>query len=224
MRWIDISPPLNERTAPWPGDVPFERTRVMGFDLGDHLELSSIRTTVHIGAHTDAPIHYRRGGEGIGERPLTRYLGPCEVRTVRAGPERRVDVAAWGPPPRAKRILLRTSSFPDPEVFTTDFHSFSPALVHHLADQGVILIGLDTPSVDPFEDRALLAHTAVAERDLAVLEGVVLTGVHDGVYLLIAAPLRIDGADAAPVRAVLGADLPLPLLDALESHAPSAKP
>ena len=69
--------------------------------------------------------------------------------------------------------------------------------------RGVVLIGIDTPSVDPFESKDLEAHHAFADHDMAILEGLILDAVQDGEYELIAPPLRLKGADASPVRAVL---------------------
>ncbi len=65
------------------------------------------------------------------------------------------------------------------------------------------LVGIDTPSVDPFESKALESHQVLFERDMAVLEGLVLEHVEPGRYTLIALPLRLEGADASPVRAAL---------------------
>ena len=79
----------------------------------------------------------------------------------------------------------------------------SPELVDHLADHGVRLVGLDTPSVDLCHDQALLSHHAIARRDLCILEGVVLDQVPDGLYHLVAPPLMLLDADASPVRALL---------------------
>ena len=203
MRLIDISPCLHPGVAVWPGDVPFRRTVAMSMAAGDHLTLSSIQTTVHVGAHTDAPNHYARDGEDIASRSLAPYFGPCQIVEVSLPRARRIlpeDVRAHI---QAERLLFRTSSFPDPDVFNEDFNSLSPELVHWLADRGVRLVGLDTPSVDPFHSKALEAHSAIAERDMAILEGVVLEGVEPGVYTLAAFPLKIRGADASPVRAVL---------------------
>lgn len=167
---------------------------------GANLELSAITTTVHVGAHTDAPSHYVLGGQGIAERDLGRYYGPVQV----------VDAPGVGrilpsevPEISAPRVLFRTGSFPDPDNFNTDFRSLSPALVVALAQQGVVLVGLDTPSVDPFESKALEAHNAIARADMAILEGVVLEHVEPGLYTLVAFPLKLAGADASPVRAVL---------------------
>lgn len=203
MKLVDISPPLSERIAVWPGDVPFERSVSMGFEHGDHLGLSSIRTTVHVGAHTDAPCHYAAQGEGIHQRPLDRYFGRCEVMHVSVPRGHRVQPGDLPRVPSEPRLLIATGTYPDPHTFNEDFASLSPELVAHLHDHGVVLIGIDTPSVDLCHDRELLSHTAIAQRDMAILEGVVLQHVPDGTYTLIALPLAIEGSDASPVRAVL---------------------
>ena len=176
------------------------------FANGANLDLSSITTTVHRGAHTDAPSHYHADSEGIEERALERYYGPCQVMTVAIPRGQRIQPVHLVGPVQAPRILFHTGTFPDPDNFNTDFAALSPELVAFLHDRGVQLVGLDTPSVDPCESKALESHNAIAERDMAILEGVVLTGVEDGLYTLIALPLRIEGADASPVRAILVTD------------------
>ncbi len=203
---VDISPPLTPSLAVWPGDVPLSRSVSLDLDRGDHLTLSSLTTTVHLGAHADAPSHYGRGAPGIGERPLEPYYGPCEVIAVEVGPGERVRPEHLRGPVRAQRVLFRTDTSTDPERFDEDFASLSPELIDALADQGVLLVGLDTPSLDPFADEALQSHAAVLRRDLAVLEGLALQQVEPGLYTLIALPLRLIGFDASPVRAVLVGD------------------
>jgi arylformamidase len=202
-RLLDISPPLSERSAVWPGDVAFRREVSLSIASGDDLDLSAIHTTVHLGAHADAPSHYRAEGPGIGECSLEPYYGPCQVietslrRGVRLRP---ADIQARV---EAPRLLFRTGSFPDPERFNEDFNSLSPELVDWAAAQGVVLLGIDTPSVDPFDDRVLESHQALARHGLVNLEGLALEGVEPGCYTLVALPLRLEGADASPVRAVL---------------------
>ena len=188
----------------FPGDTPFERRVLLDMKHGHNLSLSSVTTTVHIGAHADAPSHYHRDGRGIDERELRYYLGPCEVVTVKVARGQRILVKDLPPGvPRAPRVLFRTDSYPDPKKWQGDFNSLSPELIRHLAAKGVILVGIDTPSVDPAEDKELETHQAIFENDLALLEGLVLRGVEDGEYELVAPPLKIRGADASPVRAVL---------------------
>lgn len=205
-RLIDITPTVSARIAVWPGDVPYTRTINAAFAQGANLDLSSIATTVHLGAHTDAPSHYHRDGVGIDQRSLDRYYGPCQVVTVVVGRGERILPGHLPDAVRAPRILFRTGTFPDPTVFNEDFAALSPELVDFLADRGVVLVGLDTPSVDPCHDQELRSHNAIYRRDLAILEGVVLDDAPDGLYTLIALPLKLEGADASPVRAVLVVD------------------
>lgn len=203
MKIHDVSPPVHPGIGVWPGDVPYRRDVSVSFSDGGNLDLSAITSTLHVGAHADAPGHYVADGAGIDARDLRPYLGACELITVSVGRGQRVYPRHLSGPVRAPRVLLRTGTFPDPTVFSTDFAALSPELIDALAAQGVVLVGLDTPSVDPFDSKALESHNALAVHDLCVLEGLVFDGVPDGLYTLIALPLRLVGADASPVRAVL---------------------
>ncbi|MFY7927698.1 MAG: cyclase family protein, partial [Oligoflexus sp.] len=135
---------------------------------------------------------------------LEPYLGPCMVIDVsQVGPRRILpeDLPRdWHPTPR---MLFRTLSFRHQNPFQNDFTSLSPELLQLLADKGVKLVGIDTPSVDPADSKALESHQALYRGDFAVLEGLDLDNVNAGMYTLIALPLKLEGADAAPVRAVL---------------------
>jgi arylformamidase len=203
----DISPLISSRTAVFPGDTRFSSRRLLSFSAGHHLELSSIETTVHLGAHADAPIHYHRDGIGIDRRDPLRYVGSAQVITVPEARGRRIvpsDLA--GVRVEAPRVLFRTGTFPDTDHWNDDFASLSAELVEWLFERGVRLVGIDTPSIDPAEDKILETHQAVYRRDFAVLEGLILEEVPDGLYTLLAQPLKIEGADASPVRALLIAD------------------
>ncbi|MCP4873655.1 MAG: hypothetical protein GY898_33630 [Proteobacteria bacterium] len=200
---IDISPVLSERIAVWPGDTGYRRTVNCAIADGANIDLSDIHTTVHVGAHADAPNHYAADGVGIAARPLDLYFGRCQVIPVSVSRGSRITVSDVHASIDAPRVLFRTDSFPDPEQWNSDFVSLSAELVEHLAARGVRLVGIDTPSIDLFDDKVLESHQAVARNDLAVLEGIVLTGVDAGIYTLMAFPLKLEGADASPVRAVL---------------------
>lgn len=210
MRIYDLSPRLSEKIGVFPGDVSFRRETAMSFEAGHHLALSAMTTTLHIGSHADSPGHYVRRGAGIDRRALGLYVGQCWVTSVAVGRGERVakshlSVATLGVIERRQvsRILIGTGTFPDPERWNSDFASLQPELIHWLADHGVVLIGIDTPSVDPETSKTLDAHAALAARDLAVLEGICLGGVPEGRYFLSAAPLKIADGDAGPLRALL---------------------
>lgn len=204
MEIFDISPAISPDIAVWPGDEPYSRKIELNMESGHHLTLSSIKTTLHLGAHTDAPNHYVAGGKDMAQRSLHYYLGPAQVISVNTKAGERIQ---WqdlqNQEIKAPRIILRTNSFPDPNKFNEDFCSLSPDLINELSQRHVILCGIDTPSVDPFASKKLEAHNEIAKHNMAVLEGVVLNDVDDGEYELICLPLKLISADASPVRAIL---------------------
>ena len=202
--YYEISPLIHEGIGVWPGDQKFQRQVSMDVETGDHLTLSSVTTTVHLGAHADAPSHYSKGGAAIAERDPTLYYGDCQVVKVSLPKGERITPHHLsGKVVQSPRLLIHSGSFPDPDNYNEDFNSLSPELINWLNDCGVCLVGIDTPSVDPFTSKALESHRALAATDMAVLEGLVLDHVPEGHYTLIALPLRIKGADASPVRAIL---------------------
>lgn len=202
MKIYDITPPIDSNLAVWPGDTPPTREVLMDMHAGANLTLSTLRATVHLGAHADAPSHYGRDAPAIDERPLDLYIGPAQVLRIVAEPGTRIAPAAVGRI-GAPRVLLATGTFPEPSRFHEDFAALSVELVEALAGFGVRLIGIDTPSVDLHDSKELPAHLACLRHDMAILEGLVLDGVPDGIYELIALPLRLVGFDASPVRAIL---------------------
>jgi arylformamidase len=206
----DISPPISLGLAVWPGDTP--PTREVLLEIGrpvpkacgivSNITLSTLHATVHLGAHADAPSHYGAGAPAIDERALDYYVGRCQVIRVRVSRGGLVTPKLL-PPISAERVLIATGTYPDPEQFNEDFAALAVEAVESLSRQGVKLVGVDTPSVDPFSSKELPAHQACLRHDMAILEGLVLKNVPEGVYELIALPLRLVGFDASPVRAIL---------------------
>ncbi len=202
MMLYDLSPPISPALAVWPGDSPPTREVLLDLARGDSVTLSTLRATVHLGSHADAPSHYGLGAPSMEQCPLDAYLGECVVIgvTPQHGLVTEASLPAGALPPR---VLLRTGTFSDPGRFHEGFAALAPPLIDALAARGVLLVGVDTPSVDPFTSRTLDAHTRCLAHDIAILEGLVLDRVPDGRYELIALPLRLVGFDASPVRAVL---------------------
>jgi len=200
----DISPLLSSQIAVFPGDTPFQLKSVLDLNSGDNLTLSSLATTVHLGAHADAPSHYLAKGKGISDSPLNVYLGPVQVIRVQTARGQRVSMGDLnGASIVCPRVLFRTDSFPDPNHWNGDFVALAPELIDYLAEQKVILVGLDTPSVDLADDRILLAHQKIGAHRMAILEGLELSQIEPGLYNLVALPLKIQNCDASPVRAIL---------------------
>lgn len=204
MRYWDITPIISPELAVFPGDTAFSKKILMDYSLGNHLQLSKIETTLHLGAHADSSSHYHPEGDGIDKRELSRFLGNVQVIEVALRKNERIRLEdIENKKISARRVIFKTNSFPDPNHWNDDFMSLSPELVESLAKKTVLMIGIDTPSVDPMTSKHLESHQALYKNKMAVLEGLVLEGVSEGVYSLIALPLPIKGADASPVRAIL---------------------
>ncbi len=199
----DITQPIDDSLAVWPGDVPVTREITGAIERGDHSTTSAIHATVHLGTHVDAPSHYAGNGQSVDQRALDYYIGRCQVLTVEAKRGERITWDHIKVPIGAERVLIHTGTFPDPTRFHEDFAGLTPELIGALGREGVKLVGIDTPSVDLFGDEDMPSHKAFLEHDMAILERIDLTNVPDGFYELIALPLRLVGYDASPVRAIL---------------------
>ncbi len=199
----DITPPITESLKVWPGDTPPSREVLCDMKKGDNLTLSTLRATAHLGTHADGPNHYGADAPSIDQRSLDYYLGRCRVIRVDVGRNERVTPAMIDAPIDEPRILFATDTYPDPTQFNEDFAGLAPELIDGLHDRRVILVGIDTPSVDLFSSKELPAHQCFLRHDMAILEGITLSDVPEGVYELIALPLKLVGFDASPVRAIL---------------------
>lgn len=199
----DISPPLSAVTPVWPGDTPFSAATTWAIADGCPVHVSRITLSTHTGAHCDAPSHYDVTGQSIDAVALDIYLGPCRVIScIGVGvvePEHIAHALANAPP----RVLLHTYAAAPLDQWDANFPTVAAGTIALLAAHGVVLVGIDSPSLDPQESKTLDAHHAVRQHNMAILEGVVLDDVADGDYELIALPLKLRGLDASPVRAIL---------------------
>lgn len=199
----DISPVVSPGLPVWPGDTRFSSATTWEIADGCPVKVSRVSMSTHTGAHCDAPSHYDAQGLAIDAVPLDAYLGPCRViHCIGAGviEPRHVAHALTAVPPR---VLLRTYANAPQTEWDSAFGTVSPDTIALLAQHGVQLIGIDTPSLDPQESKTLDAHHAVRACRMAILEGIVLDAVEEGDYELIALPLKLAGMDASPVRAIL---------------------
>jgi len=199
----DISPDITEQLAVWPGDSPPSREVLLDMANGDNITLSTLRATVHLGSHADAPSHYGVDAPTIERQPLDLYVGPCQVLHVSAAPDTRIGVDVLPEKLGAPRLLIASGTYPDPNQFNQNFAALEPGFVEEISRRGVRLVGVDTPSVDLFSSRDLPAHQACLQNGVSILEGLRLADVPDGLYELIALPLKLVGFDASPVRAIL---------------------
>ena len=204
MLW-DISPAVHPGSPVFPGDTPFRQHWDATIGPDSTVNLSTLTFSPHTGAHADAPLHYDPQGAAIGTLALEPFLGLCRViHAIDCGPLiewAHLGAAVQGALPA--RVLVRTRRKAAVDHWDNRFSAFAPRTLEYLADLGVRLVGIDTPSVDPADSPLLPSHQVLRQRQMHVLENLVLDEVPEGDYELIALPLKLTTADASPVRAVL---------------------
>ena len=202
-KWIDISQPLNNDIATWPGDTPFSYEVSWSKEQSGSVNVGKISMSIHTGTHIDAPFHFDNDGKKVSDLDINVYVGSARIidvtghESIGAKELEKYDLEG------VSRLLLRTSSKTNPHVFPETIPYLRADLAPYLHEKGVRLIGVDVPSVDPLDDKELAAHHELFKRGIHILENVVLENVQDGDYELIALPLSLTDADGSPVRAVL---------------------
>ena len=203
MKLQDISRPIYTNMPVWPGDTPtdfnFANTKAKGYAAN----VGRLRLSLHAGTHADAPYHYNDAGRKIDEIPVDTYVGPARVVDICGQTLITPALLAAHDFAATPRVLFKSDSWTDPAVFPTTWPLMSADTPAWLAARGVKLIGLDVPSVDHITSKDLPLHHACDAAGLVIVENLDLRAVAPGVYELIALPLRIQGGDGSPLRAVL---------------------
>ncbi len=203
MRTYDITLPVREGLPGWPGDTPYRFRLGWSIAGGAPVNVGEVTASIHTGTHVDAPFHFDDAGATVEALDLTPFLGPARVADLRGRPVIGVADLASLDLAGTPRLLLRTGGWADHSRFPGSIPVLDRDVPAFLRDRGVILLGVDVPSVDPIDSKDLPIHHALGAAGIAILESVDLDGVPPGVYELIALPLRLVGADGSPVRAVL---------------------
>lgn len=200
----DITRTIRPDTAVWPGDVSFSFINALQLAEGDAVNLTTLTLSPHTATHADAYYHYIAGGAHPPAMPLEKYIGPCRVVHVDKtdGPMMPADL--HGQADGAERVLIRSavSDYPDTQ-FASPYPYPAPELIAYLAEQGCVLLGLDSPSFDAQDSKTLPGHHALHTHNMVNLELLQLRDVPSGDYELVALPLKIDGICGTPVRAIL---------------------
>lgn len=194
MKIYDISQEIINCRV-YPGDPTPQRTILQSMELGALYNLSALQMCVHNGTHVDAPAHFLKDGKTVDRIDLSVFVGKAFVAR-HDGVVRAEDAAAIlanaqaADSGAAKRILIKGCA----EV--------SPEAAEVFANANILLLGNESQSVGP-EDAPMAVHKLLLGRNVVLLEGIRLSEVPEGIYLLSAAPLNIAGAEGSPCRALL---------------------
>jgi len=201
-RIYDISVPIRTGGIIYPGNPEIDITLQQAVAKGAGANVSAIRFGSHTGTHADASRHFFDDGQPVDQIPLDRLIGPAllvsfpdDVRAVGAAELKAHDLRG------RKRILLRTrnSALLSQKQFAPDYTYLAPDGAEYLVDKGIELVGIDYLSIEQFHSGHHRTHRTLLAKSVVILEGLDLSGE----YQLICLPLRIEGCDGAPARAVL---------------------
>lgn len=202
-KWMDISQTLSNNIAHWPGDAPFTFNIGITKEQTGSVNIGNISTSSHTGTHVDAPFHFDEDGQTIEELDVNIYIGEAKVIDVTDEDTITVEALKQFDLVGIKRLLIKTRKKMNEEQFPEEYMVVDEAVGAYLRTCGVQLLGTESPSVDSVNSKELLAHHALYDNGIYILENIVLTDVEPGMYDLIALPLKIQGADGSPVRAVI---------------------
>ncbi|KML41702.1 MULTISPECIES: arylformamidase [Bacillaceae] len=201
--WIDISQPLTNSIAHWPGDTPFSYETAFTKEQTGSVNIGRITTSLHTGTHVDAPFHFNDEGEKILDLDIELYIGPARVIDVSGYEKVDSEVLKKFDLEGTERVLLRTSVPNDSEVFPNRIPELTADMADYLGSKRVRLLGVDVPSVDQLDSKEMETHHALYRNGIHILENIMLDEVEEGNYELIALPLPIKDGDGSPVRAVI---------------------
>lgn len=205
MTIYDISRTITPSTAVWPGDTPFTFDQIASLQQEAGFNLTTLHLSAHTGTHADAPWHYLESGAHPADLPLEKYIGSAHVASITRQHGGIVPTDFEGHNLTGmQRLLIHTwvSDLPD-DHWPEDFPHPTLELVDWLAAQGIVLLGVDMPSVDRFDASELVCHRRLHQHGMVNLETLNLSAVPDGEYELIALPLKLAHVCGSPVRAIL---------------------
>jgi arylformamidase len=205
-RIFDISVPVVNGGAVYPGNPEIRIEPFSEVAKGASSNVSHISFGSHTGTHVDAPRHFFDAGSTVDRLPLDALIGPAQVIAV---PDDVMSVTAGHLQQHAldgvERVLIRTrnSAFVTERKFHPDYTYLAPDGAEHLASLGVKLVGVDYFSVEQFHSGHHRTHRTLLERGVVIVEGLDLSAIKPGKYAFSCLPLRLEGLDGAPARAVL---------------------
>ncbi len=207
-QWIDLTHPLYDNMPVWPGDQPVQIVDTMLMQE-DGCSAQRLQLGNHVGTHVDAPSHFVPAGSGVDALPLQSLMGPARLVSLPRKEKElitREDLESVSGLDRScKRLILRTgwdARFSTPS-FYQDFPVLTPEAAEYLADLGLFLLGIDTPSPSPIEDPGQKIHKTLLGAGIIIIESLANLGAFPcGEIDVCVLPLPLFSASGAPCRAI----------------------
>jgi arylformamidase len=205
-RILDISLAIEPGLPTWPTSSGFRLRQAMAIAAGDPANVTEIDMDVHTGTHIESSLHFLAEGESLDMLPLDRFVGPAVVVEIAGDEVTPAALDAAGVPAGTRRLLVKTANSARWAAgwgtFDPVYVALTPDAARWVVERGVQLVGIDHLSVQRYDDDGE-THRILMRGGVAILEGLNLAGAAPGEYMLVAAPIRLVGTEAAPARALL---------------------
>lgn len=201
--WIDITIPLKNGMISYPGDLPVCTSFEQDLENGDEYTLTSVSLSAHSGTHVDAPSHYIRGASTIDTLPFSAINGRSRVIGIN-DPQSITEAELELYNITAGEIILfktRNSQLWRSPYFCDDYVFLSTEGAAYLVNLGVTTIGIDYLSIGGYKKNESEAHRILLRASIWIIESLDLSATEPGYYDLVCLPLKLEGCEAAPVRA-----------------------
>lgn len=206
---IDITTPISPFTPVFPGDPKPAIERFFSLE-NEGFAVSRLILGSHTGTHVDAPSHVLETGLPIDKLELENMMGTAIVldfsslkgaltTDVLEKTLKSTDVSD-----NVSIILLKTansSKTQKDEGLESLYLDESAAL--WIVENRFKVVGIDSFSVDNLNSETLPAHHILLSSDVNIVECLELSSVDPGIYFFLCLPLKIEGCDGAPARALL---------------------
>ncbi len=206
-RTYDVSVPVRTGGLIYPGNPEILIEPQQAISAGAGANVSRVSFGSHTGTHVDAARHFFDDGQTVDQIPLDKFVGPA-VLLAFDEPDR-VSVGAPDLEPHdlagQKRVLIRTRNsarLKNPE-FDPKYAFLAPDGAEYLVSLEVELVGVDYLSIEQFHSGHHRTHRALLEKQVVIIEGLDLSEPAPGAYQLVCLPLRLEGLDGSPARALL---------------------
>jgi arylformamidase len=203
----DITLTLTPELPTWPGEPGIQLYRTGSLEHGDSANVSKLEMMVHTGTHVDAPSHFLPNQPGVEELSLDALVGTATVIQIPEGCNTITEETLKAVDFRGnQRIIFKTRNSyywqKGETTFQTGYVGLDASAAKIIVECGIRLVGIDYLSIAAYHDQ-IAPHKILLGGGIVILEGLDLSLVEAGNYLLCCLPLKLQGSDGAPARVVL---------------------
>jgi arylformamidase len=204
----DITIEMHKTMPAFPGDeAVFQMQELMNVNKGDIYSIKKLSMLTHTGTHIDAPSHFIPNSKDLNDFHISTFKAPAKVIEINDREKITAEELENVNIKNNTYVLFKTHNsyrWKTTPHFIKDYTYLTPEAALILAHKGIRGVGIDYLSIDRYDETGSAeAHLILLKNDILIIEGLDLSEVPQGDYMLTCLPLKISGIDGSPVRAIL---------------------